>query len=406
MRLPPRTRLLAALLPLAAAALPAAARAQETIEKLTLASKVYGDERVILVRTPPGYAAGADRFPVLYLTDGETHLFHTAATVRYLARAGRMPEMIVVATVQKDRTSELTPSKGWVALAGGKRTEVKGSGGADRFLSFLETEVLPTIEARYRTVPFRALAGHSFGGLFALHTLLVRPDLFQARIVVAATYSWEGDLLSRRLTALLAERPAPAGTLVFTLGDEDPETLAGYRRIEDALAAAKAPGLRWKGILYPDDDHGSVVLPSHLDGLRFVFADWRMPVARGDLGPRGGLRAVEKHYASLSARLGYPVPIPEAVLNLAGYQALQEGDTAQALRAFRRNVELHPASPNVYDSLGEALERDGDLPGARNGYLRALELGQAAGDPNANAYRTHLERVNAALGSRPVGLSR
>jgi hypothetical protein len=396
---------LLALAPLVVVA-PAAARAQEDVDRLTLASKVYGDERTVLVRTPPGYAAGTARFPVLYLTDGETHLFHTAATVRYLARAGRMPEMIVVAIVQKDRTSELTPAAGYVQLEKGNRREVKGGGGADRFLSFVETELIPAVEARYRTLPFRALAGHSFGGLFALHTLHVRPELFQARIVAAATYSWEGDALSRKTAALLAARPALRGALVFTLGDEHPEALAGFRRLEAALAAARPAALRWKAILYPDDDHGSVVMPSHHDALRFVFHGWSMPVARDGVGPKGGLRAVEQHFAALSDRLGFQVPIPENVLNLAGYQALADGDAPGALRAFRRNVELHAQSPNVHDSLGEALEREGDLAGARNGYARAWELGRAAKDPNTAAFEANLRRVTAALGTRPVGLTR
>jgi len=95
---------LALLAVVALSAAPAVALAQEDVDKLTHASKVFGDERTVLVRTPPGYAAGTERYPVLYLTDGDTHLFHTAATVRFLARARRMPEMIVVAIVQKDRT--------------------------------------------------------------------------------------------------------------------------------------------------------------------------------------------------------------------------------------------------------------------------------------------------------------
>jgi hypothetical protein len=391
---------------LAAALLPAAAAAREAVEKLTLASKVYGDERAIIVRTPPGYAEGAERHPVLYLTDGETHLFHTAATVGFLAHAGRMPELIVVGIVQKDRTRELTPSEGWVDLGSGNRREVKGGGGADRFLAFLEKEVVPTVEARYRTAPFRALAGHSLGGLFALHTLVARPELFQARIAVAATYAWEGDAIAKQVSALLAARPTLSGALVFTLGDEHPSTLAGFRRVEKALAAAKTPDLRWKGILYPEDDHGSLVLASHHDALRFVFAGWSMAIAAEAVGPKGGLPAVEKHYAGLSRRLGYEVRIPERTLNLAGYQALAEGDVEGAIRAFRRNVELHPASPNVHDSLGDALERSGDLAGARLAYLRAVELGEPAKDPNLAAFRANLERASAAVRSTPIGLPR
>ena len=47
------------------------------------------------------------------------------------------------------------------------------------------TELIPKIEGQYRTQPFRIFAGHSLGGLFAVHTMLTRPDLFNAYIAVS-----------------------------------------------------------------------------------------------------------------------------------------------------------------------------------------------------------------------------
>jgi len=219
------------------------------------------------------------------------------------------------------------------------------------------------VEKKYRTVPFRALAGHSFGGLFALHTLLVRPELFQARIVAAATYSWEGDALARKTAELLAARPTLGGALVFTIGEEPPGVVASFRRLEATLAAAKPARLRWKAIRYPEDDHGSLVLPTHHDALRFVFAGWDMPIAQDAVGPKGGLRAVEAHFAALSERLGFQVAIPENVLNLAGYQALADGDAPGALRGAAPCVAERARQP------GRGA-REGGRPGEREEELR------------------------------------
>jgi hypothetical protein len=130
-----------------------------------------------------------------------------------------------------------------------------------------------------------------------------------------------------------------------------------------------------------------------------------MPIVRDGVGPKGGLPAVEAHFGAVSQRLGFQVPIPENVLNLAGYQALADGDASGALRAFRRNVELHPASPNVHDSLGEALERGGDLENAKRSYARAWELGDAVKDPNTAVFKENFERVTATILSRPAGLA-
>src|SRR5215213_2135669 len=82
----------------------------EAPERLVVKSRVLGEERVIFVRTPPGYARGGERFPVLYLTDGDAHIQQAGATVAFLAGNARMPEMIVVGITNTDRTRDLTPT--------------------------------------------------------------------------------------------------------------------------------------------------------------------------------------------------------------------------------------------------------------------------------------------------------
>jgi predicted alpha/beta superfamily hydrolase len=56
--------------------------------------------------------------------------------------------------------------------------------GAHDYLAFVERELIPYIEARYRADPQRrALGGHSLGGLFGAYALLTKPELFQHYIL-------------------------------------------------------------------------------------------------------------------------------------------------------------------------------------------------------------------------------
>src|SRR3954470_9315393 len=100
-------------------------------ERLVIQSKVLGEERVILVRTPAAYARGSERFPVLYMTDGDAHIQHTSGTVSFLARYARMPEMIIVGITNTDRTRDLTPTH-----VNNQNAPFPTSGGADKFLKF------------------------------------------------------------------------------------------------------------------------------------------------------------------------------------------------------------------------------------------------------------------------------
>lgn len=65
------------------------------------------------------------------------------------------------------------------------------------------------------------------------------------------------------------------------------------------------------------------------------------------------------------------------------------GKKREALEIFELNAFLHPRSANVYDSLAEAFEANGERELAVKNYKRSLEL-----DPrNTNAVR-HLKRLD------------
>ena len=64
----------------------------------------------------------------------------------------------------------------------------------------------------------------------------------------------------------------------------------------------------------------------------------------------------------------------EADINNQGYALMGEGKTDEALAVFRKNTVDHPGSWNVWDSLGECLEKKGDKTGATANYTKALSL--------------------------------
>ena len=67
-----------------------------TVKRFSLKSTVLGEDRIVLVRTPVGYETNKESYPVLYMTDGDAHIGHTASTIEFLTRNNRIPEMIVV----------------------------------------------------------------------------------------------------------------------------------------------------------------------------------------------------------------------------------------------------------------------------------------------------------------------
>lgn len=369
-----------------------------TFQERVIDSKVLGEARGIRVWTPPAYDATDQRYPVLYLTDAEGQFFHTASTVEFLARQGRMPPMIVIGVTNTDRTRDLTPTRG--TIRGSGAPVFPTSGGADAFLTFFEKELVPWVEKTYRTHPFRVFAGHSFGGLFATHAFLSRPELFNAVIAVSPTLRWDDDLPLRNARAFVAARAGQTlkRAFLFTIGNEGAENDRAVAELETILGGHRLNGFRWRAWRFADDDHGSVVLPSHQAALREVFASWRLPTD-ADGTYQGTLADVITHYARLSDWMGYRVEAPEATVNVIGYQRLAQKRMEAALEFFRFNVKTYPDSANVHDSLGEGLEAGGDLDGARAAYQKAVARGEQTKDPLLATFKEHLERVKGGRGT-------
>ncbi|MFI5179875.1 MAG: alpha/beta hydrolase [Thermoanaerobaculia bacterium] len=333
-----RTRFVFAFL-LFTAAMPAMAGTPIVVgETVKIPSKILGEERTILVGTPDGYARGQTRYPVLYLTDGEVHFQEARATADFLRRNGFMPAVLVVGVTNTDRTRDLAPP------------------GADRFLDFFEKELVPFIEANYRTVPFRIFCGHSLGGLFGVHALITRPDLFHAVIAASPALVWDGGSEIRRMETFLATKRSLKRTFFMTTGTEGPESRAAFDALLKVFEKSRPDGFRVASAVFPEEDHFSVVLESHYAGLKKLFDGWHISrkSALGDL-EAGSLADLKTRFAALSERVGFSFPPPEALVNLLGRQALGRNEPERALEFYRYNVETYPDSADAREALAKAL---------------------------------------------------
>ncbi len=136
-------------------------------------------ERPVWVYLPPGYDDGDARYPTVYVIQGYTgHVAMWAnrtpfrqpfpETADAVFAAGEAPACVVVYV------------DAWTAYGGSQFVDSPGTG---RYHSYLCDEVVPWVDARYRTIPAaasRAITGKSSGGFGAMITPMLRPDLFGA----------------------------------------------------------------------------------------------------------------------------------------------------------------------------------------------------------------------------------
>ncbi len=240
--------------------------------RVTMQSSVLGEDRECFVHLPEGYAAApAARYPVLYVLDGTSQSGHTAESAGLLARVGLIPPMIVVGvpSVNSDtRNRDYTPPEMRLdtdAPAGPK-------GAADRFLSFLRTEVIVRIERDYRTTRPRMLAGWSRGGLFVVYSELEDPALFDARFAHSPALWREDDQIVSRLEKALAAQTLPPRLLYLSLGDQEDEKMTSAFRHAAAVLGRDAPAtLRWRADFSTGGQHESNPHLSTPVGLCVMF---------------------------------------------------------------------------------------------------------------------------------------
>ncbi|MCD4692923.1 MAG: hypothetical protein K8R79_08415 [Calditrichales bacterium] len=362
--------------------------AQEVVEKIVLGhtvninSQILGEERPVIVYLPEGYHQSKNKYPVLYLLDGGAHFHHATGIIQFLSRNGRMPQAIVVAIPNTDRSRDFTPST---------VKEMQNSGGADNFLNFMQNELIPLIGNSYRTQSYRILFGHSLTAMFSIYTLAARPALFNAYIAASPYLMYDDEIIIKIVKDSFTKKAAFNKSLYMTIGNE-PAYVESLGKFTGLLDSNSSNGLEWKFVKMESEDHGSIPHKTIYDGLEFIFSGWRIPT---DLAT--SLTSIDEHYKSLSKKFGYEILAPEFLLNQLGYQILGQEEIEKAIQIFKQNVKTYPESVNVYDSLGEAFEKAGDIKMAEKNYKIAVQTGEKLKDPNLNIYKINLERVQKQL---------
>lgn len=217
--------------------------------ELVLKSSLLSEERRILVRLPRNYELDASaRYPVLYKLDGDNQLTRYDNSVDILTSMDVIPDLIIVALPNGRgmRNRDLTPSR--LHQDGNEKGEMGAGemGRGDRFLDFIEQELIPYVEANYRTTRERILAGHSRGALLVLQSLLSKPDLFQARLMFSAPLMRDEQRLVADTRKYFRGRPETKSFLYCNWGENENEGMNRSYAAMKALLTTEAPtGLRW-----------------------------------------------------------------------------------------------------------------------------------------------------------------
>ena len=353
-------------------------------------SKILNEQREVWVYVPRSASDtnySKQLYPVVYVLDGELFFSSVVGMIQTLSSAYFCPEMIVVGILNTDRTRDLTPTHmdSWQVMSLALDSDIcKNSGGGEKFISFIEKELMPHIDSLYPTAPYRILIGHSFGGLTVMNTFIYHPNLFKAYVAIDPAMSWDNQKLLKEAKKALAVNTYSGVSLFLGIANtmnagmdtikvkkdttKSTEHIRSIFDLRNYLNSNIQNQLEYAYKYYDNDEHNSVPLIAEYDALRFIFKYYHLSLFYN------GYRNIENLYENVSKYFGYTVKPPESMVNDLAYTDLYFKRYDESFYLFKLNVINYPESYNAYDSMGDFYDAKGDKANAIDNYKKSLSI--------------------------------
>ncbi|HSZ71067.1 MAG TPA: alpha/beta hydrolase-fold protein [Cytophagaceae bacterium] len=252
---------------------------QSVTDQLTFTSKkIKNGKYVVDIIVPPGYDP-AKAYPVCYFLDMQlaeelmkqiNDSLQQEKSIRpYIFVGIKCQENDRWCTLQ--RTRDFTPSYSSAMDATLNLTDPEDeiSGGAPAFLSFLETEIIPTVEKKYKGIAKqRTLYGMSLSGLFACYVMLQRPHLFYQYIIGAPSLWYNGAETLERLKEV---KPGKIKHLCLYLGIGDLDSPVMYVNFEQFTELLQKKRVPCTSEVYPGKNHTGIWRIHLTNGISTLF---------------------------------------------------------------------------------------------------------------------------------------
>lgn len=242
-------------------------------------SKILSEKRTLNIYLPEGYKeADTIKYPVIYLLDGsaDEDFIHVVGLVQYnnFSWINRIPQSIVVGIANTDRRRDFTSPSAFPET----KEQFPTAGGSEKFVSFIEKELQPFIEKKYKTNNSKTIIGQSLGGLLATEILFTKPFLFDKYMIVSPSLWWnDGALLKTK--PLISENHFSQNTSIYIgVGKEGLGPVFDNHVMEvdanllyDKIKNSESKNIQVYFDYLPEEDHATVTHPALFNAFRILY---------------------------------------------------------------------------------------------------------------------------------------
>ena len=152
------------------------------------------------------------------------------------------------------------------------------AGHSDKFISFLETELQPFIETKYKTTQTKTIIGQSLGGLLETEILLKKPTLFTKYIIISPSLWWDNGSLLNQNAEILNENFKQPTEIYIGVGKEGltPTEIPRIMEVDANLLADKIKSAKSKSVnvlfdYLPQEDHSTIMHQAVLNAFKQLY---------------------------------------------------------------------------------------------------------------------------------------
>ena len=244
-------------------------------------SRQLNEKRMVNIYLPEGYNKDdTTRYPVVYLLDGsaDEDFIHVVGLFQFdsFSWIKRVPRSIIVGIANTDRLRDFT----YPTSIQDEKEHYPTSGHSDKFIAFIEKELQPFVEKKYKTSSTKTLIGESLGGLLATEILLKKPTLFSKYIIVSPSLWWDNGSLLELNADLLQGSFAQLTGIYIGVGKEGltPTKIPHVMEVDANLLAEKIRNTKSKAVTVffdylPQEDHATVMHQAIYNALKLLYCE-------------------------------------------------------------------------------------------------------------------------------------
>ncbi len=202
----------------------------QNVTSFTLNAPQLGGERKVWVYLPDNYKEASDKFPVIYMHDGQNlfNSFNAYAQEWYIdEKLDSLNAKCIIIGIEHGgdkRPDELAPYK----------NDKFGGGDADAYLDFLVNNVKPYVDGHYNTLKDKnntTIFGSSLGGLVSFYAVLKYPKVFGKAGVFSPSFWFNPEIYD-----LVHDTEKIDAKIYFMAGDhESSDMVSDMERMEELI---------------------------------------------------------------------------------------------------------------------------------------------------------------------------